>query len=53
MNGVLSKTDQIERHEHTGFDDRQKVESLAGLFVPYFTTLNFTLGVVCTAKQSP
>jgi hypothetical protein len=42
----LSKTDQTERHEHTGFDDRMMVERIAryfdvtesgGLFVPYFT----------------
>jgi hypothetical protein len=58
LNGALSKTDQIERNEHTGFDDRQMVERIAryfdlkesgGLFVPYFTTLNFTVGIVGTA----
>jgi len=60
LNGALSKTDQIPRHEHAGFDDRQMVKRIAryfdvtesaGLFVPYFTTLNFTLGIVGTAKQ--
>ena len=57
LNGALSRTDLIERHQHRGFDDRQmvkriarhfKVEESSGLFVPYFTTLNFTLGVVGT-----
>ena len=56
--GALSQTDRIPRHEHAGFDDRQMIERIAryfdltesgGLFVPYFTTLNFTLGVVGTA----
>jgi hypothetical protein len=56
--GALSQTGKIPRHEHTGFDDRLMIERIAryftitesgGLFVPYFTTLNFTLGVVGTA----
>jgi hypothetical protein len=56
--GALSQTDKIPRHEHTGFDDRVMIERIAryfdvtesgGLFVPYFTTLNFTLGIVGTA----
>ena len=56
--GALSQTDKIPRHEHTGFDDRLMIERIAryfdvtesgGLFVPYFTTLNFTLGIVGTA----
>jgi SAM-dependent methyltransferase len=55
--GALSQTDRIPRHEHAGFDDRQMIERIAryfdvtessGLFVPYFTTLNFTLGIVGT-----
>jgi hypothetical protein len=58
LNGALSQTDKIPRHEHAGFDDRQMIERIArhfnvtesgGLFVPYFTTLNFTLGIVGTA----
>jgi hypothetical protein len=62
VNGALSQTDRIQRHEHRGFDDRQMVERIAhyftitesgGLFVPYFTTLNFTLGIVGTANQPP
>jgi hypothetical protein len=62
LNGALSKTDRIPRHEHAGFDDRQMVKRIAryfdvtesaGLFVPYFTTLNFTLGIVGTAKRTP
>jgi hypothetical protein len=62
VNGALSQTDRIPRHEHRGFDDRQMVERIAhyfnvkecgGLFVPYFTTMNFTLGIVGTAKQPP
>ncbi|MGH7923663.1 MAG: class I SAM-dependent methyltransferase [Candidatus Binatus sp.] len=56
--GALSRTDRIPRHEHRGFDDRRMVERIAhyfnveesaGLFVPYFTTLNFTVGVIGTA----
>ena len=55
--GALSQTDRIPRHEHAGFDDRLMIERIAryfnvtesgGLFVPYFTTLNFTLGIVGT-----
>lgn len=62
LNGALSRTDRIPRHEHRGFDDRRMLERIAryftvtestGLFVPYFTTLNFTLGIVGTAKQRP
>ena len=57
LNGALSLTDRIPRHEHRGFDDRLMIERIAryfnvtesgGLFVPYFTTLNFTLGIVGT-----
>jgi Methyltransferase domain len=57
--GALSRTDRIPRHQHQGFDDRQmveriaryfKVEESAGLFVPYFTTLNFTVGVIGTTS---
>lgn len=64
--GALSRIDRIPRHEHAGFDDRRMVERIAryftisesaGLFVPYFTTLNFTVGIVGTARpvdnQSP
>jgi hypothetical protein len=56
--GALGQTDRIPRHEHTGFDDRLMIERIGryfnvtesgGLFVPYFTTLNFTLGIVGTA----
>lgn len=56
--GALSQTDRIPRYEHAGFDDRRMVERIAryfdvtesgGLFVPYFITLNFTVGVVGTA----
>jgi hypothetical protein len=56
--GALSQTDRIPRHEHAGFDDRRMIERIAryfnitesgGLFVPYFTTLNFTVGIVGTA----
>ena len=55
LNGALSQTDKIPRHEHAGFDDRRMIERIAryfdvtesgGLFVPFFTTLNFTLGIV-------
>jgi hypothetical protein len=55
--GALSQTERIPRHEHAGFDDRQMIKRIAryftiaesaGLFVPYFTTLNFTVGVVGT-----
>jgi hypothetical protein len=62
LNGALSKTDQIPRHEHTGFDDRLIVDRIAryfnitesaGLFVPYFTTLNFSLGIVGARKGTP
>jgi hypothetical protein len=28
------------------------IKESAGLFVPYFTTLNFTLGIMDTAKLS-
>ncbi len=61
LNGALSRTDRIPRHEHRGFDDRRMIERIArhfnlmesgGLFVPYFTTLNFTIGVVGTAAAS-
>jgi Methyltransferase domain len=57
--GALSQTDRIPRHEHAGFDDRRMIERIAryfnvtesgGLFVPYFTTLNFTVGIVATAR---
>ncbi len=57
--GALSQTDKIPRHEHAGFDDRRMIERIAryftitesgGLFVPYFTTLNFTVGIVGTAR---
>jgi hypothetical protein len=59
LNGALSRTDQIPRHEHAGFDDRRMIERIAhyftlkestGLFVPYFTILNFTLGIIGTRK---
>jgi hypothetical protein len=66
LNGALGQTEKIPRHEHAGFDDRRMIERIAryftitesgGLFVPYFTTLNFTLGIVGTARpvdnQSP
>ncbi|HZC46936.1 MAG TPA: methyltransferase domain-containing protein [Candidatus Acidoferrum sp.] len=58
--GALSQTDRIPRHEHRGFDDRQMVERIAryfrveesgGLFVPYLTTLNFTVGVIGDPKS--
>jgi len=58
--GALSQTEKIPRHEHCGFDDRLMIERIAryfnvtesgGLFVPYFTTLNFTVGVMGTGKQ--
>lgn len=58
--GALSQTDRIPRHEHAGFDDRRMIERIAryfditetgGLFVPFFTTLNFTVGVIGTARQ--
>jgi hypothetical protein len=58
--GALSRTDRIPRHEHAGFDDRRMIERIAryftvtesaGLFVPYFTTLNFTVGIVGTARM--
>jgi len=57
--GALSQTDRIPRHEHQGFDDRRMIERIAryfnvtesgGLFVPYFTTLNFTVGIIGTAR---
>ena len=60
LNGALSQTDKIPRHEHAGFDDRQMVNRIArhfnvtesgGLFVPYFTTLNFTVGIVGSARR--
>ncbi len=59
LNGALSQTDRIPRHEHAGFDDRQMIKRIAhhfnvtesaGLFVPYFTTLNFTVGIVGSAR---
>ena len=59
--GALSQTDRIPRHEHRGFDDRRMVERIAqyfdisesrGLFVPYFMTLNFTIGVIGTANRA-
>jgi hypothetical protein len=62
LNGALSRTELIPRHEHAGFDDRQMVNRIAryfdvtesaGLFVPYFTTLNFTLGIVGARKRTP
>lgn len=61
LNGALSQTDKIPRHEHAGFDDRRMIERIArhfnvtesgGLFVPYFTTLNFTVGIVGTASYA-
>jgi hypothetical protein len=62
LNGALSQTDRIPRHEHAGFDDRQMIERIArhfnvtesgGLFVPYFTTLNFTVGIMGSAAPIP
>ena len=59
--GALSQTEKIPRHEHTGFDDRLMIERIAryfnvtesgGLFVPYFTTLNFTVGVIGTPNSA-
>jgi methyltransferase family protein len=60
LNGALSQTEKIPRHEHAGFDDRRMIERIArhftikesaGLFVPYFTTLNFTIGIVGLANH--
>lgn len=59
LNGALSQTDKIPRHEHAGFDERRMIGRIAryfnvtesaGLFIPYFTTLNFTVGIIGTAS---
>jgi hypothetical protein len=59
LNGTLGRTHMIGRHEHRGFDDRRMLDQIrkhfdvvesAGLFVPYLTTFNFSLGIIGMPK---